>query len=112
MRDARPWSYLGLVFTHPVPWALLYLLASGGGAQGVLLVLLALPARMAVAFMVGYGVLRDRQVLRDLALLPLRDCLGMALWVWSYAGNTVEWRGEQFKVRKGRLVRVPSQGSR
>ena len=106
VRDVRPWSYAGLLVTHPVPWALAYLLAGGGSLLGVVLVLLAVLSRMAVALRVGYGVLGDAQVLRDLPLLPLRDCLALALWVWSYAGDTVEWRGERFRVHKGQLLRV------
>ncbi len=106
VRTARPASYVGLVFTHPLPWALLYLAASGGSALAVLLLLLAVLARMAVALLVGYGLLGDAQVLRDLVLLPLRDCYALALWVWSYAGDTLEWRGEQFRVHKGKLLRT------
>ncbi len=113
VRAVRPGSYAGLLFTHPVPWALLYLLASGGSMPSVLLLLLALLARMAVAVSVGYGLLGDAQVLRDLVLLPLRDCFGLALWVWSYAGDTVEWRGERFRIEKGKLLRVgDANGSR
>ncbi len=63
-------------------------------------------ARLAVALFVGFGLLGDERVLRDLALLPLRDCLALALWVWSYADNTVEWRGERFRVVGGKLVRA------
>ena len=29
VRDARPWGYAGLIFTHGLGWALLNLLASG-----------------------------------------------------------------------------------
>ena len=106
VRSLRPWSYAGLVFTHPVPWALFYLLATGGSIVSVVLLLLAVLARMTVAVQIGLGVLRDSQVLRDLWLLPLRDCCGLALWLWSYAGDTVEWRGERFRIARGRLVRL------
>jgi ceramide glucosyltransferase len=106
VRDVRPWSYLGLIFTHPVPWALLYLGATGGSLFAVVVLLFAVIARMAVAMGIGYGVLLDAQVLRDLWLLPVRDCLGLALWVWSYAGDTVEWRGERFRVKQGKLLRI------
>ncbi len=111
VRDLRPLSSLGLAFTHPVPWALLYLIATAGSASAWLLLLLALVARAAVALMIGYGLLADRQVLRDLLLLPLRDCFGLALWVWSYASDTIEWRGERFRVHRGKLVRIPSSPS-
>lgn len=104
VRAARPGSYVGLIVTHPVPWALLFLIASGFTAAAVLLLLLALLARMAVSLMIGYGLLRDRAVLRSQFLLPVRDCLALLLWIWSYAGDTVEWRGERFRVRCGRLL--------
>lgn len=106
VRDVRPWSYLGLVFTHPVPWALLFVVASGGSLAAVVLLLLALLARMTVAVAIGFGMLGDAQVLRDLLLLPLRDCCGLALWAWSYADDTVEWRGERFRIKNGQLLRV------
>lgn len=111
VRDVRPWSYAGLIFTHPVPWALLCLLASGGNLAVLLLLVFAIAARMTVAIMIGYAMLGDTQVLRDLALLPLRDCFGLALWLWSYAGDTVEWRGEQFHIQHGKLVRAASTRS-
>ncbi len=106
VRAVRPRDYFGLAFTHPVPWALLALLASGGSFFTISLLLLAVAARLAVAGLVGYGLLRDEQVLRDLVWLPLRDCLQLALWVWSYAGNTVEWRGERFRVAGSKLQRI------
>jgi len=49
------------------------------------------------------GILRDGQVLRDLWLLPLRDCFGLGFWAWSYASDVVVWRGERFRLRAGRL---------
>jgi len=60
-------------------------------------------ARVAVALSVGVGVLGDEQVLRDLWLLPLRDFFGLGFWVWSFAGDTVVWRGELFALRDGRI---------
>ncbi len=106
IKAARPGSYAALFFTHPVPWAVLFMLATGGSLGSLLLLALAVAARMAVALFVGFGLLRDERVSRDLLLLPVRDCLGLALWVWSYADNTVEWRGERFRVRQGRMERV------
>ncbi len=103
MSAVRPGSYFGIVFTFSVPWAILYLVASGGSLFGLLLFLLAVLTRMTVALRVGYGFLRDENVLRDLFLLPLRDCVSMLLWVWGYAGDTVEWRGQTFRVQGGRM---------
>jgi ceramide glucosyltransferase len=45
-------------------------------------------------------------VLRDLWLLPLRDLCGLVFWAWSFAGDTIVWRGERFHLRNGRLIKV------
>ncbi len=46
------------------------------------------------------------QVLRDLWLLLPRDMVALFVWVWSYAGNTVWWRGNRFALKDGRLERL------
>lgn len=102
-RDSRRLGYLGLGVTYALPWALLTVVASGLALWSLTLLSVVLLARVALALTVGVGVLRDGQVLRDLWLLPLRDCWGLLLWMWSYAGDTVVWRGERFRLRKGRL---------
>lgn len=102
-RDSRRAGYLGLGVTYVLPWALCTVLASGGALWSFSLLSLALLVRVAVALMVGVGVLRDGQVLRDVWLLPLRDVLGLVVWAWSYASDEVVWRGERFRLRRGRL---------
>jgi ceramide glucosyltransferase len=37
----------------------------------------------------------------------MRDLIAVAVWVASFAGHTVTWRGEKFELRKGRLIRLP-----
>jgi ceramide glucosyltransferase len=51
-------------------------------------------------------VSNDPRVVRDLWLLPLRDFVALLIWIASYAGNEVEWRGLRFRLRKGKLERV------
>jgi ceramide glucosyltransferase len=105
-RDSRRWGYVGLGVTYAVPWAVMTVVASGFELWSFSLLSLVLLARVAVALSVGVGILCDRQVLRDLWLLPLRDLFGLIFWAWSFAGDTVVWRGERFRLRSGRLERV------
>jgi ceramide glucosyltransferase len=105
-RDSRRWGYIGLGITYCIPWALLNCVASGFALWSFTLLSLVLLARVSVALSVGVGVLRDGQVLRDLWLLPLRDCFGLGFWAWSFASHTVTWRGEEFELREGRIARV------
>jgi ceramide glucosyltransferase len=105
-RDSRRAGYLGLGITYVLPWALAAVVASGGSLWSVSLLSGALLVRVAVALTVGVGILRDEQVLRDVLLLPLRDCFGLFFWAWSYASDQVVWRGERFRLKHGRLERM------
>ena len=104
-RDSRKLGYLGVVFTFGLAWAMLNCVASGFALWSFSLLSVMLLARVAVALSIGVGVLRDEQVLRDLWLLPLRDLLGLLIWAWSYADNTVVWRGELFRLKDGKIAR-------
>jgi ceramide glucosyltransferase len=106
VRDSRKLGYIGLGTTYALPWAVMACVASGFELWSFSLLSVVLLARVAVALAVGVGVLRDEQVLRDLWLLPLRDFFGLLFWMWSFAGDTVVWRGERFRLRDGRLTRV------
>src|ERR1700733_828223 len=97
VRDSRKMGYIGLGTTYALPWAVMACVASGFELWSFTLLSVVLLARVAVALTVGVGVLRDGQVLRDLWLLPLRDFFGLLFWAWSFAGDTIIWRGERFR---------------
>jgi ceramide glucosyltransferase len=59
-----------------------------------------------MAWLTGSRVLRDSQVARWLWLLPVRDFIGSFIWLASFAGHTISWRGDSFKLQSGRLVRI------
>jgi ceramide glucosyltransferase len=106
VRDARPWGYAGLIFTHGLCWALLNLLASGASPLSLWLLGLSFCLRLALAMTVGAEVLSDRQVLPSLWLVPLRDLVAMGVWVAGFAGNTIVWRGERFLLKNGKLLKA------
>ncbi|HVN18969.1 MAG TPA: bacteriohopanetetrol glucosamine biosynthesis glycosyltransferase HpnI [Dongiaceae bacterium] len=108
VRDARLAGYIGLASTFGLFWSLLNLGVARGvpwawGVFGLVLVL-----RFLVALGVGKKVLRDRQVLPNLWLLPVRDLIAVAVWITSFFGHTVTWRGDRFQLRNGRLIRIRS----
>ena len=105
LRDSRPAGYFGMVCANLLAWAFLNLIASGLSLLSIALFSMALLLRVSIALGVGVGILDDRQVLRDLWLLLPHDLCGLALWAWSYASDTVTWRGETFLVQKGKLIR-------
>jgi ceramide glucosyltransferase len=106
VRDSRAGGYIGLVTTYGLMWGLLAVLSAQAApwswaALGITLVL-----RLAVALVVGKSVLRDASAMKNLWLLPLRDLLAVAIWIASFAGHTVTWRGDRFQLKNGRLTRV------
>jgi len=110
IRDSRFWGYVGLGLTFGLPWAALALAFSGSALWAWGLFVLTLAMRLAVAWKVGRFVLDDRQVLSLLYLLPLRDLVAFLVWIASFAGHTIHWRGEVFQLRKGKLERREMTG--
>lgn len=105
VRDARRWGYVGLLFTFALPWALLAAVCAGGALWSLALLLAVAVVRFASAALLAGPILADRRTLHDLWLVPLRDCVALALWLASFAGNSIVWRGERFRLDHGRLVR-------
>jgi ceramide glucosyltransferase len=106
VRDSRFWGYLGLGLTFGLPWAVLVLLLAHGASWAWALLALTLAMRTGVAVMVGKFVLRDRQVMRFLAFIPVRDLIALLVWITSFAGHTVVWRGDRFRLENGKLARI------
>ena len=106
VRDSRRAGYMGLLFTFGWQWALLAILASRGANWAWELAAVAIFLRFVVAWIVGVRVLKDRQVLRLLPLVLLRDVAGVLVWLASFASNTVSWRGDRFHLKNGKLARI------
>lgn len=106
VRDASPWGYAGLVFTHGIAWALLNVVATGISPLSLWLLGLSFFLRLALAMTVGAEVLADHQVLPRLWLLPFRDLVFMGIWIAGFAGDTIVWRNVRFRLRNGKLTRI------
>jgi ceramide glucosyltransferase len=106
VRDARAGGYLGLVSTYGLMWGLLSVIAAHAApwSWGLLSAMALL--RFAVALIVGRSVLQDPHLLKDLWLLPVRDLIAVGIWIASFAGHTVTWRGDRFELKNGRLIRI------
>jgi ceramide glucosyltransferase len=95
IKRVDPLGHLGSVLTHPLPLSLLATLGLGGAPASAILILLAFVARVWLLRTV------DRAIGRRLDawwLLPLRDMLSFAVFVGSFFGRSVEWRGARFHV--------------
>lgn len=107
VRDARKGGYLGLILTFGIFWGSLALVAGGGSLWSWVALALLLALRFAVAIVVGWRILRDSQVLKYLWLIPLRDLIAVGVWIVSFAGRRVTWRGKVFNLQDGKLSPMP-----
>jgi ceramide glucosyltransferase len=106
VRDSRLGGYIGLVTTFGLMWGLLTVVAARGAAWAWAALGTTLILRFAVAMTIGKSVLRDAQIPRLLWLLPVRDLIAVGVWIASFFGHTVTWRGDRFELKKGRLTRL------
>ncbi len=110
-RDSRHAGYLGVLLTFGLPWAVLTVIAAWGATWSWVLLLLALAARYSVAEMVAVGVLQDPNYRRLSLFVPWRDFVALAVWIGSYTGRTVIWRGEEFVLKNKKIYRT-TEGQR
>lgn len=106
IRDKRRWGYAGLLLTFGIPWALLAVIAARGAWEAWLLLFIIAARRLSTAAFLSGRVLHDRRIFRDFWLIPPRDCMALAVWLASFTGRTVSWRGDSFRLKNGKLVRI------
>jgi ceramide glucosyltransferase len=106
IRDARARGYIGLIFTFGLLWSVVTVISANGARWSWELFASVIFLRLLVALVIGRVVLADRQLLRNLWLFPLRDLTAVAVWITSFAGHTVSWRGDNFHLRNGKLSRA------
>ena len=94
IRFLDPVGYLGSAVTHALPFALLGTLL-GGITPASGLVLVALACRFTVQVQVDRAFRRQG---RRLWIGPVRDVLSFAIFLASFLGRAVEWRGHRYKV--------------
>ncbi|MGD0625365.1 MAG: bacteriohopanetetrol glucosamine biosynthesis glycosyltransferase HpnI [Thermodesulfobacteriota bacterium] len=108
-RAAQPAGFFASIVTRSVPFVLLLAASRLGDALGLSLLGGVLGLRLATAAVIlGWGF-RDREGLKSLPLLPLRDIAALVSWVLAFTKKTVIWRGAKLILTQdGRLARRES----
>ena len=106
VRLCRPLSYVGLLFTQGLPWALLAaIVAPVKWIAGVYLVAYLI-LRFAMAWTVGIWGVRDEVLRRRVWLVPLCDAIHFVVWLASFGSNHIRWGNVEYVIRKGRMVPI------
>jgi ceramide glucosyltransferase len=110
-RTARPIGFFFTVLTRAVPFAALFAAVRWFDPLGLVILAAAVAVRLGTTAVIMRGLLRDREGIRALHLLPLRDMAALISWFLAMTKRTTTWRGSEFRLtRSGRLV-PKDQGS-
>jgi ceramide glucosyltransferase len=100
-RVANPVGFFFTWLVRGIPFAGLYALC--GGPESWLVLTAALAVRLCTT-VVTSTLLGDREGIRRLWLLPLRDVAGLFVWFASLIGRKVYWRGRVFVLSGNRMI--------
>jgi ceramide glucosyltransferase len=100
-RACRPKGFLGYGITHVFTFSLLPLLLFGPSLLSLSIIGVVLVLRFSLAAVVNKMVIRSKKWMRWSALIPIKDLLSFCIWLCSFWGNKVLWRGSYYKIVKG-----------
>ncbi|MGC1904240.1 MAG: bacteriohopanetetrol glucosamine biosynthesis glycosyltransferase HpnI [Candidatus Acidiferrum sp.] len=103
VRLSRPISYLGLIFTHGVAWAILAAIIAPTVQIAAAYLIAYLVLRLAMAWMVGVWGVGDEILRRKLWLVPFRDAIYFFVWIASFASKKIQWGGEQYTMQDQKM---------
>jgi ceramide glucosyltransferase len=101
----RPGALLSTLIIRPVPFACLFAILRLADPLGLLVLGGAVVWRLMMAAGILLFGLADREGLKSLPLLPLRDIAGVVSLILALTQRTTVWRGRKFSLTKdGRMV--------
>jgi ceramide glucosyltransferase len=105
-RHARPKGFFATILIRPVPFALLLACARLFDPLGAAVLAAAVAVRL-VAAACAMTLLGEREGLRNLPWLPLRDVTALGSWLLALRRRSVVWRGVEFELTPdGRMLPV------
>jgi ceramide glucosyltransferase len=106
VRLCRPASFIGLLFTHGLPWALLAAAVAPSASIAAAYLLAYVVLRLIMAWVVGIWGINDDVLRRHFWLIPVRDLLNFAVWLAGFASNRVTWGGLEYVMKDGKMMEV------
>src|SRR5690606_37810798 len=105
IRVCKPVAYiftvLGNATLWPLLWTLYLAITTGADPKLMFLPLLVFwPIRMFSALNLQEKMAETLLHYRFFWLIPVKDVLGVALWLAAFLGNRVQWKDQTFRVGK------------
>jgi ceramide glucosyltransferase len=108
IRVCQPLPYFFSILSNAGFWSFLWLIVLLIATEtfcAPLTAVLCLLIRIALAQNLQRRFTPEKKLVSPFWLVPVKDLLQAAIWFCAFAGNTVEWRGRQMKLRRdGTLI--------
>jgi ceramide glucosyltransferase len=104
VRIVRPMSFLALIVTHGLFWAVLAAFVAPTAWIALAYLIGYLVLRFVMAWVVGVWGVNDDVLRRKLWLLPLRDAIHFVVWLAGFASNRVTWAGVEYEIKGGKMT--------
>jgi len=111
VRLCRPLSYIGLLFTQGLPWALFAAAVAPAKWIACVYLLVYLILRFAMAWIVGIWGVGDEVLRRKIWLVPVRDAIHFVVWLASFGSNHIRWGNIDYAIRQGQMVPIAGSES-
>lgn len=96
IRSVDPAGFAGLVITHALPLALFGMVLAGITPTALMAVAVSVACRFALALTLDRAFASRGG---SIWLLPLCDLMAFAIFIASFFGRAIEWRGHRYGVR-------------
>jgi len=110
VRLCRPLSYLGLLFTQGLPWAVLAALLAPAPWIAAVYVGAYLVLRFGMAWTVGVWGVGDEVLRKNFWLVPIRDATHFVVWLASFGSNRIHWGTAEYAIQRGRMIPISPAG--
>jgi ceramide glucosyltransferase len=98
IRVCRPVAYFFSILSNATLWPFLWLCWTP--LEGYIFPLLAVALRVFAAADLNKRLTGKDFTAVDRLLVPVKDLLQAALWLLAFTGNRIEWRGENYRLRR------------
>lgn len=96
-------TFVGELLMYPIPW-LLASIALAGGQRAIGIALLGIVLKAIADALLMWHVRGAQPPAIVVALVPLRDCLLLALWCAALVRRTIVWRGNRRRIGRGTVL--------
>lgn len=105
IRACQPIPYFFSILSNGTLWPLLWLLLRPG-AVSLAVGLLCLATRIVASQALQRRLTNSFRLFGWFWMVPLKDILQVFIWVFAFAGSTIEWRGQRMKVNRDGSLRL------